>query len=66
VKHRLPIILSKETLLDLQKEVRSRKVPIQALILEIIEGYLEGSGKTGKSVGDTTERRFSAVQSKTE
>ena len=58
------VFLPKETLLDLQREARNRKVPIEVLILEMIEDYLEGSGKIEKPAGYTTKRPFSAFRPK--
>jgi hypothetical protein len=51
VRYRLPIILQKNTLLDLQREARNRRVPIEVLIVEMIEDYLEGRGETGSLPG---------------
>jgi hypothetical protein len=50
VRYRLPIVLPKDALIELLRRARERVIPVEALIIEILEGYVEGSRKTPKLV----------------
>jgi hypothetical protein len=50
VRYRLPIVLPKDALIELQRRAQEHAVPLEALIIEILEDYVEGSRKTAKLV----------------
>ena len=50
MRYRLPIVLRKDVLLELQERAQEHDVPIEALIIEILEDYVEGNRKTAKLV----------------
>ena len=64
VRYHLPIILPQDTLLDLQREARNGGVPMEVLILEMIEDYLEDRKKAERSATSTTRRPTSALRLK--
>jgi len=50
VRYRLPIVLPKDALIELQRRAQEQVVPLEALIIEILEDYVEGNRKTAKLV----------------
>jgi hypothetical protein len=57
-RYRLPIVLQKDALLELQNCAQEHDIPIESLIIEILEDYMKGSRKTAKSVRSARKPPF--------